>query len=129
MCAAKADGTGHLNLDGTMVPTDRCQASGPNGADLWWSGKHKRKLMDALAPGSFLTLFTVTTDSNPEQMMQVVREHWERGITVQPRTKPEVETFFDGLVLEDPGITLVHRWRLDDRMTLGPRYGAVGRKE
>jgi hypothetical protein len=42
MCAAKADGTGHLNLDGTMVPTDRCQASGPNGADLWWSGKHKR---------------------------------------------------------------------------------------
>jgi hypothetical protein len=39
--AAKAAGAGHLNLDGTVVRTDRCAAPGPNGADLWWSGKHK----------------------------------------------------------------------------------------
>ena len=25
-----------------MVVTDRCSHPGPNGADLWWSGKHKR---------------------------------------------------------------------------------------
>lgn len=41
MGAAKAAGAGHLNLDGTVVRTDRLAAVGPNGADLWWSGKHK----------------------------------------------------------------------------------------
>jgi hypothetical protein len=41
IAAAKASGSTHLNLDGTVVRTDRCQVEGPNGADLWWSGKHK----------------------------------------------------------------------------------------
>jgi hypothetical protein len=31
----------HLSLDGTVVRTDRVAAPGPNGADLWWSGKYK----------------------------------------------------------------------------------------
>ncbi|MGW9027711.1 HARBI1 family protein [Streptomyces sp. NPDC055722] len=38
---AKAAGLTHLNLDGTVVRTDRVAAPGPNGADLWWSGKHR----------------------------------------------------------------------------------------
>ncbi|WP_376773379.1 HARBI1 family protein [Streptosporangium album] len=38
--AAKA-GLTHLNLDGTLIYTDRISTSGPNGADLYWSGKHK----------------------------------------------------------------------------------------
>lgn len=38
---AKAAGLTHLNLDGTLIRTDRVAAPGPNGADLWWSGKHK----------------------------------------------------------------------------------------
>jgi hypothetical protein len=41
MTAAKATGCGHLNLDGTVIRTDRSSHPGPNGADLWWSGKHK----------------------------------------------------------------------------------------
>ncbi|AWK09795.1 IS5/IS1182 family transposase [Streptomyces spongiicola] len=36
-----AAGYTHLNLDGTVIRTDRVAAAGPNGADLWWSGKHK----------------------------------------------------------------------------------------
>lgn len=39
--AAAQAGLTHLNLDGTVVRTDRVSAPGPNGADLWWSGKHK----------------------------------------------------------------------------------------
>ncbi|MFD7705258.1 transposase family protein [Streptomyces caelestis] len=31
----------HRNLDGTAIRTDRVAAPGPNGIDLWWSGKHK----------------------------------------------------------------------------------------
>jgi hypothetical protein len=38
---AVAAGYTHLNLDGTVVRTDRVAAPGPNGADLWWSGEHR----------------------------------------------------------------------------------------
>lgn len=38
---AAAAGYTHLNLDGTVIRTDRVAAPGPNKADLWWSGKHK----------------------------------------------------------------------------------------
>ncbi|MDQ0961312.1 hypothetical protein QFZ66_005190 [Streptomyces sp. B4I13] len=38
---AAAAGYTHLNLDGTVIRTDRVAAPGPNRADLWWSGKHK----------------------------------------------------------------------------------------
>lgn len=39
--AAREAGVTHLNLDGTVVRTDRVSTPGPNGAGLWWSGKHK----------------------------------------------------------------------------------------
>jgi hypothetical protein len=38
---ANAAGLTHLNLDGTVIRTDRVAAPGPNKADLWWSGKNK----------------------------------------------------------------------------------------
>ncbi|WP_406726619.1 transposase family protein [Streptomyces sp. GD-15H] len=38
---AATAGYTHLNLDGTVIRTDRVAAAGPNKADLWWSGKHK----------------------------------------------------------------------------------------
>jgi DDE superfamily endonuclease len=41
LLAAKAAGFTHLNLDGTLIHTDRVAMKGPNSADLWWSGKHK----------------------------------------------------------------------------------------
>ena len=41
LAAAKDAGLTHLNLDGTVIRTDRIHTPGPNGSDLWWSGKHK----------------------------------------------------------------------------------------
>jgi hypothetical protein len=41
LAEAQREGAGHLNLDGTVLRTDRVATPGPNGADLWWSGKHK----------------------------------------------------------------------------------------
>lgn len=39
--AAKQAGYTHLNIDGTLIYTDRCSTPGPTpGVDLWWSGKH-----------------------------------------------------------------------------------------
>jgi hypothetical protein len=41
LLAAKAAGYSHINIDGTLIETDRCRAPGPTpGVDLWWSGKH-----------------------------------------------------------------------------------------
>jgi hypothetical protein len=34
LLAAKADGTTHVNLDGTLIHTDRVATRGPNGADV-----------------------------------------------------------------------------------------------
>lgn len=39
--AAQQAGLTHVNLDGIVIATDRVATPGPNGADLWWSGKHK----------------------------------------------------------------------------------------
>ncbi|HEV2636325.1 MAG TPA: transposase family protein [Actinocrinis sp.] len=41
LMAAVAFGATHINLDGTLIHTDRLAVKGPNSADLWWSGKHK----------------------------------------------------------------------------------------
>lgn len=41
LLAAKIAGHSHVNIDGTLIHTDRCAAPGPTpGVDLWWSGKH-----------------------------------------------------------------------------------------
>jgi hypothetical protein len=41
LLAAKAAGYSHVNVDGTLIETDRCRTPGPTpGVDLWWSGKH-----------------------------------------------------------------------------------------
>jgi len=41
LLAAKMAGYAHVNVDGTLIETDRCRTLGPTpGVDLWWSGKH-----------------------------------------------------------------------------------------
>jgi hypothetical protein len=48
LLAARAAGHAHVTVDGTLIRTDRCRASGPTAradrpqrrVDLWWSGKH-----------------------------------------------------------------------------------------
>ena len=41
LLAAKIAGYAHVNVDGTLIETDRCRTPGPTpGVDLWWSGKH-----------------------------------------------------------------------------------------
>jgi DDE superfamily endonuclease len=41
LLAAKMAGYSHVNIDGTLIETDRCTTPGPTpGVDLWWSGKH-----------------------------------------------------------------------------------------
>lgn len=68
-------------------------------------------LVDALAPGSYLTICTATADFDPEQVATAREIYRARGITAQDRTRDEVAKFFDGLELLDPGVVPPHRWR------------------
>ncbi|MEU3572817.1 SAM-dependent methyltransferase [Kitasatospora sp. NPDC036755] len=70
-----------------------------------------RRLMDALAPGSFLALTVFTGDTDPVGVGGVGREYNARGIPLQIRDRAETEAFFTGYELLDPGVALVHRWR------------------
>ncbi|GCD92581.1 SAM-dependent methyltransferase [Embleya hyalina] len=72
-----------------------------------------RRLMDELAPGSFLVLTVFTGDTDPVGVGGVGREYNARGIPLQIRDRKETLAFFDGYELLDPGVTLVHHWRPD----------------
>ena len=43
LAAAKVAGNTPVNLDGTLIHTDRVATPGPNGADRWWSGMSQRR--------------------------------------------------------------------------------------
>jgi hypothetical protein len=94
-----------------------------------------RQLIDALPSGSYLALSHLTGDFLPEQWKKVEAIYAARGVTMQVRPKAEIERFFDGLELVEPGITLVHRWHPDEKDRFADRsdelvsvYGAVARK-
>jgi hypothetical protein len=70
-----------------------------------------------LPSGSTLALSTVTTDHKPPSAVKVLAEYNARGIPMRAHTKAEVERYFDGLDLVEPGVVLVHRWRPDAEST------------
>jgi hypothetical protein len=78
-------------------------------------------LLDALAPGSYLTLSHCTGDFDPAAWARVTEVYMRGGTRAQVRSRAEVERFFAGLVLEEPGVVVAHRWRPD------PFDGPAGR--
>lgn len=72
------------------------------------------RLMQPLAPGSAVALSTTTADSAPVEVNAGVAAYNARGIPTKARTKAEVESFFEGLDLVEPGVTLVNHWHPDD---------------
>jgi hypothetical protein len=73
------------------------------------------RLMEPLPAGSFLALSTITLDSAPGKLVSAaVAEFNRRGIMSKARTKAQIEEFFTGFELLEPGVVPVHRWRPDD---------------
>lgn len=91
-----------------------------------------RTLMDAAAPGSYLAITHVTGDFDPERMDAAGKAYDKSTAKLAHRSRKEVEAFFDGLELLDPGVVLMPYWRPDgvvqddaDEIWM---YGAVARK-
>nr|WP_296071675.1 SAM-dependent methyltransferase [uncultured Actinoplanes sp.] len=69
-----------------------------------------RTLTDALPDGSFLALSHLTGDFVPEAWAAVTEIYRRQGVTMRVRSKAEVERFFDGLDLVEPGVEVLTRW-------------------
>jgi O-methyltransferase involved in polyketide biosynthesis len=71
-----------------------------------------RRLVAALAPGSYLTINHSTSAVSGAAMEEAVA-HWNRVGTpsMTLRTPEEISRFFDGLDLVPPGVVSCSRWR------------------
>jgi O-methyltransferase involved in polyketide biosynthesis len=90
------------------------------------------RLLDALAPGSFLVVSHPTDDLDPERAHQVAaawNEHGTPKLTI--RSAAGIAALFDGLELLEPGVVSCSLWRPDPDAG-APRpvseYGGVARK-
>jgi O-methyltransferase involved in polyketide biosynthesis len=92
-----------------------------------------RDLVDAVPPGSYLTISHPTTEVDAGPMIQAV-EYWnQQGSALMTlRTREEILTFFDGMGLVEPGVVTCSRWR-PDPIEVGEiidvtHFGGVARK-
>ncbi|HEY0716820.1 MAG TPA: SAM-dependent methyltransferase [Streptosporangiaceae bacterium] len=91
------------------------------------------KLMEPLAPGSYLVLAHTTADLGTPGVREAAERYNENSaVTVTVRSRTEVARFFDGLELVEPGITPVGVWRPGPMGNIPERglstFTAVGRK-
>jgi len=91
------------------------------------------RLMNAVAPGSYLVLTHPASDIHGELVAESARRYNASVVTpVTLRSFEEVSRFFDGLELVEPGIVQCHRWRpapgslVEQYEVAG--WGAAGRK-
>jgi S-adenosyl methyltransferase len=98
------------------------------------------RFRDALPAGSYLAVSHGTRDiperpdMSPEAMAEmgtkVERLYQLTTASLVTRSRAQVERFFDGFDLLDPGLVEIQRWRPDEADSLLPGgfYGGVGRK-
>jgi SAM-dependent methyltransferase len=68
------------------------------------------RLVERLAPDSYLSLTHCTGDFAPHAWEAVAGVYGRRGIGLRPRSRAEVLRFFRGLDLAGPGLVTAHRW-------------------
>ncbi|MEU2926730.1 SAM-dependent methyltransferase [Streptomyces sp. NPDC007251] len=94
-------------------------------------GRVVATLRDALPPGSFLVLSHATGDFADDRSEAEAVYH-NASASMNLRSRDQVERFFDGFELVEPGLVQVPFWRPDTTPPAGSEeigfYGAVGRK-
>ncbi|WP_405196314.1 SAM-dependent methyltransferase [Streptomyces anulatus] len=93
------------------------------------------RLLDGLAPGSYLSLTHSAADLAPDAWDAAADAYQQHGIRIHPRPREQVVRFFDGLELLHPQLTTAHRWRPGTDRPAGPvtdqqvpLYAGVGRR-
>ncbi len=87
------------------------------------------RLRDGMAPGSYLAISHGTADFHPEATPTAARAYDRTTAQLSPRSHAEVERFFDGFELLEPGLVPISLWRPDGDIPEGKGvYGGIGRK-
>ena len=96
------------------------------------------RILEALPSGSYLAISHPTGDFDQAAMAGASAASKRSGIEMVPRSRAEVERFFTGLELVEPGVVPVTAWRPDTPPGVDPEhassmpplniYAAVGRK-
>lgn len=95
------------------------------------------RLVDALPAGSYLAISHLSADFAPDAMTQLATRLNQRAKdTFVLRTRTQLERFFDGLDLVEPGVVQVDQWHPDHPRSepaaagtwVPSLYGAAGRK-
>jgi hypothetical protein len=99
-------------------------------------GELVRELLAGLPSGSYLALSHLTGDFDPVAWEGVAAVYRRSGVIMQVRSKAEIEGYFAGLDLIEPGVVSLPRWRPDpeDLNRVPPDdaavsvYGGIARK-
>lgn len=95
------------------------------------------RLMDAVAPGSYLVIGHAARDAQPGAIAQTAagRYNERSSAPITLRTREQVARFFSGLELTGPGIVPLARWWLPEDAEAGngsasslAGYCGIGRK-
>jgi S-adenosyl methyltransferase len=88
------------------------------------------QLMDAVAPGSFLTISDTTNDIDTERLTAGTARLNARLGPAQstPRPRAEILRYFDGLDLVEPGLVPMPQWRNPGADLVIPVYAGMARK-
>ncbi|HZM80136.1 MAG TPA: SAM-dependent methyltransferase [Candidatus Limnocylindrales bacterium] len=92
------------------------------------------RLRDRLAPGSYLAIGHGTHDSRPLESKELSQLSKGTATSLAPRPLSEVERFFTGFTLVDPGVVWAPLWRpessdeVPDNPADSSNYAGVGRK-
>jgi SAM-dependent methyltransferase len=91
-----------------------------------------RLLRDALPPGSYLAISHITADDRPDTGAAVTAANRAGAVFAAPRRRADLERFFAGFELVEPGLVGVRQWRPDspENSGLDPQqlcmYAGVG---
>jgi S-adenosyl methyltransferase len=95
-----------------------------------------RRLVEPLAPGSYLVIVHDTADIHGEEIRTAMRFFMEQGgEPLVARSREQITRFFDGLELVEPGLVTTSRWRPEPTPSGEPedaeevaQYAGVARK-
>ena len=89
-----------------------------------------RRVLDPLAPGSYLTVSDTVRDIDTGRVTEgTARLNQRMGPTqLTLRSRPEFERFFDNLQMVEPGIVPLPEWRAPGSEYPIPCYAGMGRK-
>ncbi|OON74200.1 SAM-dependent methyltransferase [Streptomyces tsukubensis] len=82
-----------------------------------------RKLVGALPSGSYLVLSHGTADQHPELERSTNSAYKNGAIDLRMRTRAEVEPFFEGLDLVEPGLVTAPEWFKEEPAPVYERSG------